>query len=46
MKEIVVLGIGNRLMMDDGIGVRLVEELDQREHVPYIRYVPGETDAN
>lgn len=29
MKQAVVLGVGNRLMGDDGIGVRIVEALEQ-----------------
>lgn len=44
MKKILVLGIGNRLMMDDGIGVYIVEELKKRNTDPNIRYVTGETD--
>lgn len=44
MKELLVLGIGNRLMMDDGIGVYVVEELKRRNTNPHIRYVTGETD--
>ncbi|HEY9062843.1 MAG TPA: hydrogenase maturation protease [Pseudobacteroides sp.] len=44
MKEILVLGIGNLLMMDDGIGVNVVETLKKRNTNPGIRYVIGETD--
>lgn len=44
MKEVLVLGIGNQLMMDDGIGVYLVETLKRRNTSPGIRYVIGETD--
>lgn len=44
MKEVLVLGIGNRLMMDDGIGVYVVEELKNRNKNPDIRYIIGETD--
>lgn len=44
MKEVLVLGIGNRLMMDDGIGVHVIEELSRRSTNPVIRYVVGETD--
>ncbi len=44
MKEVLVLGIGNRLMMDDGIGVYVIEELNKRNTNPDIRYVVGETD--
>jgi hydrogenase maturation protease len=45
MKDVLVLGIGNRLMLDDGIGVYVVEELDKRNTNPDIRYVIGETDT-
>ncbi len=31
MKKIVVLGVGNRLMGDDGLGPRVVEELQKRK---------------
>lgn len=44
MKDMVVLGIGNRLMMDDGIGVYVAEELKKRNTSPAVRYVIGETD--
>jgi hydrogenase maturation protease len=44
MKEVIVLGIGSRLMMDDGIGVYIVETLKRRNTNPGIRYVIGETD--
>ncbi|MEJ1297088.1 MAG: HyaD/HybD family hydrogenase maturation endopeptidase [Candidatus Sedimenticola sp. (ex Thyasira tokunagai)] len=33
-KEILVLGMGNILMQDEGIGVRVVEELECRYHLP------------
>lgn len=45
MKPVLVLGLGNRLMMDDGIGVAVVEALaaqgpaDER-----VQYAVGETD--
>lgn len=45
MKKVLVLGIGNRLMMDDGIGVHVVEELGKRNADPDVCYVAGETDA-
>lgn len=44
MKEVLVLGIGNRLLMDDGIGVYVVEELEKKNTNPGIRYIIGETD--
>ena len=45
MKEVLVLGIGNQLMMDDGIGVYVVEELKKRNTNSCIRYIIGETDT-
>ena len=44
MKKVIVFGVGNRLMIDDGIGIHVVEELSRRNQNPYIRYVVGETD--
>jgi hydrogenase maturation protease len=45
MKDVLVLGIGNRLMMDDGIGVYVIETLKKINTNPCIRYVIGETDV-
>lgn len=42
MKPILVLGIGNQLMMDDGVGIEVVRRLS-REHTG-VRYAVGETD--
>ncbi|HWI62502.1 MAG TPA: hydrogenase maturation protease [Symbiobacteriaceae bacterium] len=44
MKSTLVLGLGNRLMMDDGIGVAVVELLAGQEPVEGVRYEVGETD--
>jgi hydrogenase maturation protease len=51
-RAVTVLGIGNRLMMDDGIGVYVVEEL-ARQGFPNqtwknvsVRYEVGETDVD
>ena len=44
MKTLLVFGIGNRLMMDDGIGVHVVEELKKQSINTEVRYVIGETD--
>ncbi len=41
----VVLGIGNRLMTDDGIGVYVVEELINSYKNNIVSYVIGETDV-
>lgn len=46
MKNTVVLGIGNRLMGDDAIGVRLAESLGQRNSDRNVRYIAGETDVD
>lgn len=46
MRNVIVLGIGNRLMEDDGIGNDIVEELKRREAFPGLRLVAGETDAD
>ncbi len=45
--EILVLGIGNLLWADDGFGVRAVEELQRRYHVPEdrVRLVDGGTQG-
>ena len=45
MKNVIVLGIGNRLMEDDGIGNDIVEELKRREAFPGLRLLAGETDT-
>lgn len=45
MKKVLVLGIGNRLMMDDGIGVHVVEELSKRNSDTDVCYLAGETDV-
>lgn len=44
MDKTLVLGIGNRLMADDGIGLYVVEELMQKNNVENVRYIIGETD--
>ncbi len=46
MKQILVLGIGSRLMMDDGIGVHVVEKLKSQNNNPNIDYIAGETDID
>ena len=45
MKEILVLGIGNKLMMDDGIGAYVVETLSGRNVHTDISFRVGETDV-
>ncbi len=34
MKNILIIGMGNVLMQDEGVGVRAVEELENRYHIP------------
>lgn len=46
MGDIIVLGIGNRMMMDDGIGIYLVEELSNQDVKSNIRYLIGESDID
>ncbi|MFT9846754.1 hydrogenase maturation protease [Aneurinibacillus sp. REN35] len=47
MKPILVLGLGNRLMMDDGLGVELVEALMLKSPMDsQIEYAVGETDLD
>jgi len=43
-KKILVIGMGNVLMQDEGIGVRAVEELEQRYIIPdWVEVVDGGT---
>ncbi|MCT8139181.1 hydrogenase maturation protease [Anaerobacillus sp. CMMVII] len=46
MERIIVLGIGNQLMMDDGIGIYLVDELSKVNVNTSISYVVGEADID
>lgn len=46
MERIIVLGIGNQLMMDDGIGIYLVEELEKLDTTSNIHYLIGESDID
>lgn len=46
MEDMIVLGIGNRMMMDDGIGIYLVEELSKQDVKSNIRYLIGESDID
>lgn len=46
MENIIVLGIGNQLMMDDGIGINLVQELGNRDNRGGIQYIIGESDID
>lgn len=46
MKNVLIVGIGSRIMMDDAIGICLVEDLRKLGTNPYIRYLIGETDVD
>lgn len=46
MKRVLVLGIGNRLMGDDGIGVYVVEKLQKEDQSGDVQYLVGETDID
>jgi len=46
MKKVLVLGIGNRLMRDDGIGVYIVETLQKENESGDLQYLVGETDID
>ncbi|MGM0752580.1 MAG: hydrogenase maturation protease [Bacillota bacterium] len=46
MGKIIVLGIGNQLMMDDGVGIYLVEELSKLNHTPHVSFLIGESDID
>lgn len=46
MKKITVLGVGNRIMGDDGIGVRIVEALAQDVTMRNFHFAAGETDID
>jgi len=45
MENVTVMGIGNRLMEDDGVGNDIVEEMKRREAFPGLRLLAGETDT-
>jgi hydrogenase maturation protease len=44
--KVLVLGIGNRLMMDDGIGLYVVEALQEQQLDERIKLILGETDID
>ncbi len=46
MEKIIVLGIGNLLMMDDGIGIYLIEQLCKLNCTPYVSFLIGESDID
>ncbi|RSK25909.1 hydrogenase maturation protease [Bacillus sp. HMF5848] len=46
MKKIVVIGIGNQLMMDDGIGNYVVMELAKDNTMNNVEHIIGESDID
>lgn len=46
MENIIVIGIGNRLMMDDGIGIYLIEHLSKLNRTPHVSFLIGESDID
>ncbi len=46
MKKLLVIGIGSQIMMDDGIGIYLVEDLKHQLKDPNISFITGETDVD
>ncbi|WP_432357555.1 hydrogenase maturation protease [Sporosarcina sp. UB5] len=46
MEKLIVLGIGNRLMMDDGIGIYVIEELSRLNCTSHISFLVGESDID
>ncbi|HPF44231.1 MAG TPA: hydrogenase maturation protease [Syntrophomonadaceae bacterium] len=45
MKRILVMGIGNLLMQDDGVGVHVIRQLEQMELPPEVEVVDGGTHS-
>ncbi|HBV85405.1 HyaD/HybD family hydrogenase maturation endopeptidase [Desulfosporosinus sp. BICA1-9] len=45
MKKTAVLGIGNILLRDDGIGVRVVQALQEKGSLPHVDLVDGGTST-
>lgn len=46
MKEIIILGIGSRLLMDDGIGIYITEKLQSKNTRDDFKFIIGETDID
>ncbi|MEH6988529.1 hydrogenase maturation protease [Cytobacillus firmus] len=46
MKKTIILGIGNRLMKDDGVGIYIAEELLNTEENLHCEYILGESDID
>ena len=45
LKKILVLGVGNELLSDEGIGVHTIKELSKRELPPEVEIMEGGTDG-
>ena len=46
MENRIVLGIGNILMMDDGIGIYIIEQLSKLNRTPHVSFLIGESDID
>ncbi|PKR76655.1 hydrogenase maturation protease [Halalkalibacillus sediminis] len=46
MEKTIVVGIGNKLMMDDGVGIYVVEELAEKNEDSQVQYMIGESDVD
>ncbi|MBG9450710.1 hydrogenase maturation protease [Cytobacillus firmus] len=46
MKKTIILGIGNRLMKDDGVGIYIAEELMNTDENLDCEYIIGESDID
>lgn len=46
MEKVIVLGIGNILMMDDGLGIYLIEQLSKLNSTSNISFLIGESDID
>ncbi len=45
MKRIMIMGIGNLLMQDDGVGVHVIRQLEQMDLPPEVELVDGGTHS-
>jgi hydrogenase maturation protease len=40
-----VMGLGNPILTDDGVGIRVVEELEKRYSLPDVAFMPADVDG-
>lgn len=45
MRRVLVIGVGNRIMRDDSIGVRVADALAEKTQPDNLRFLAGETDV-